>query len=111
VLFFSLIYVLLIPRLKDYEFIVAIPATLYVLRRQDPRWVPLLGFLFCIPYAQPVAASPEIIIASALVPPLKRMFHLAFEFSPWITALAGWWLFLRLFGGRPASGEGATRSL
>ena len=96
-----MMYVLLIPRLKNYEFIIAIPATLYVLRRQDPRtWIPLLGFLFCIPYAHPIAAPSEIIIASALMPPLKRMIQLAFEYSPWITALAGWWLFLRLFGGR-----------
>ena len=102
VLFFSMIYALLIPRLKNYEFIIAIPATLYVLRRQDPRWVPLLGFLFCIPYAHPTTVFPEMFTASALVPPLKRMFYLAFEYSPWLTALVGWWLFLRLFGGRPA---------
>src|SRR5262249_55433949 len=36
-----------------------------------------------------------------LLPPLRRLLYLAFEYSPWLTALATWALFLKL---RPSAG-------
>ena len=85
ILFSILIYALVMPRMKDYAYILMIPSVLFIFVSFDfrvfPRWI----FL----------ALPLLIVPTTRIPPLFRGFYTEFwEYYPLAIVLISWWLFI-----------------
>ena len=85
ILFSVLIYALVMPRMKDYAYILMIPSVFFIFVSFDfrvfPRWI----FL----------ALPLLIVPTTRIPPLFRGFYTEFwEYYPLVIVLISWWLFI-----------------
>jgi hypothetical protein len=83
-LFSILVYTLTVPRVKDYQFMLAIPSVLYAIEKFDlkiPRWV----WLF-----------PILVLGPGTIPPLFETVHKVFQnHLPYFVVLFFWQVYRR----------------
>ncbi len=99
-----LTYLAIIPRVKSYEFILALPIAGYVLARTEVKYRYALWLFLCLPVVYPL--SPEGFLdltSSAQLGPVKKVQSLFFHYLPyWQTLLLWGWFaqkYIRLAGG------------
>lgn len=94
IFFLSVTYVLVIPRVKSYALVVAIPALFYVLKQIPERFRLALILLVCFPHVSGQAPIGRDLNSSALLGPMKKMLLLGYEYLPLVGVAALWLCFI-----------------
>ncbi|GJL81460.1 MAG: hypothetical protein DHS20C01_10940 [marine bacterium B5-7] len=82
-LFAALLYILILPRLQDYQFLFAIVPCFFLIQRNTLAAVPLLFVLFVIPATRP------------RLPGLTDVYQMLFHYKEWVIVMLTWIWFAR----------------
>ncbi len=88
-------WILLVPRLKSYDFVLLLPVAAWVLKNSVGTARHLLAALILIPVLIPIVQGPVEIFSVAQLGVTKKLFYLIYSYLPWFAALGLWWQLIR----------------
>lgn len=90
-----LAWVLLVPRLKSYDFILLLPVAGWILSWVDVKWKSALITLTLLPVLIPIVHGPVEIFSIAQLGVVKKALLLVYQYLPWFATLGYWLALLR----------------
>lgn len=85
-----LTWILVVPRLKSYDFILILPVATWVLRNAQGTTKYLLAVLVLLPVVIPIVQGPLEIFSVAQLGVVKKVFFLGYQYLPWFAAFGLW---------------------
>lgn len=91
-------FFMIAPRLKNYDYLLALPAILFLSQILPEKWILLIATIFCLPHMGNSVDPFGLLPLSPQLGPVKKVFRLLLDYWPLVCVYVAWWLtFLHLW--------------
>lgn len=96
ILLATVVFTIVLPRAKSYDFLFLIPATIFALEKISQKYSFTLYTLFSLPFVFPMSEMGKDITSSPLAGPIKKLVLLAYQYAPLVAIFIVWLILLRV---------------